>query len=206
MTQLVLVRHGQSIWHDDNRYAGSSDIALTPRGYRDAETLGEWAQTTQLDALWVSPLLRTRETAAAVTRTTGLAPHIDARLREVDFGQGEGHTPAEMRQMFPDSLRAFYNDPVAHYLPGGEDPRDAATRAVACLRAIEQLYPDGKVLVVAHNTLMRLAICELIGVPLERYRSVFPGIRNCTLTELRLQGEEASLLLFNAPILLPNAA
>ncbi len=205
MIHLVLVRHGESVWHTDNRYAGSSDIALTPRGYRDAEILAQWANGVQLDALWTSPLSRTLETAAAVTRTTGLQPHIDARLREIDFGQGEGHTKTEMQQLFPESLTAFQHDPVNHHLPGGEDPREAVARARACFSAIEQLYPGGKVLVIAHNTLIRLALCSLLGIPLERYRSVFPSLRNCTLTEVRLEGDEAGLLSFNAPIPLQDS-
>lgn len=200
MIDLILVRHGESVWHADNRYAGSSDIALTPRGYADAEILAQWARGAKLDGLWTSPLSRTLETAAAVTRTTGLHPQIDARLREIDFGQGEGHTKTEMQQLFPDSLNAFQSDPVNHHLPGGEDPREAVTRALDCFHAIEQLYPNGRVLVIAHNTLIRLALCSLLGIPLERYRSVLPGLRNCTLTEVRLDGDEASLLSFNAPI------
>ena len=200
MIHLVLVRHGESVWHTDNRYAGSSDIALTPRGYRDAEILAQWAKGVQLDALWTSPLSRTLETAAAVTRTTDLLPHVDARLREIDFGQGEGHTKTEMQQLFPESLHAFQSDPVNHHLPGGEDPREAVARAVACFSDIEQTYPNGKVLVIAHNTLIRLALCSLLGIPLERYRSALPGLRNCTLTEVRLDGDEAGLLSFNAPI------
>ena len=200
MIHLVLVRHGESVWHTDNRYAGSSDIALTPRGYRDAEILAQWAKGAQLDALWASPLSRTLETAAAVTRTTGLLPHVDARLREIDFGQGEGHTKTEMQQLFPESLTAFQSDPVNHHLPGGEDPREAVARAVACFSDIEQIYPNGKVLVIAHNTLIRLALCSLLGIPLERYRSALPELRNCTLTEVRLNEDEAGLLSFNAPI------
>lgn len=206
MIHLILVRHGESVWHTDNRYAGSSDIGLTPRGYKDAEILAQWAKSAQLDALWTSSLSRARETAAAVTRATGLSPYVDARLREIDFGQGEGHTTTEMQQLFPESLNAFQSDPVTHHLPGGEDPHAAVARALACFHAIEQLYPNGKVLVVAHNTLIRLALCSMLGIPLERYRNVLPGLRNCTLTEVRLDGDESGLLSFNAPIPLQDIA
>ena len=200
MTNLVLVRHGETIWHVENRYAGTSDVALTPRGREQAEVLAEWARTTELDAIWVSTLSRTQETAAPVVRATGLTPNVDARLRELDFGQGEGRSATEMERLFPEAMAAFRVDPVAHHLPGGEDPQDAAERVITCFKDITVAYPGGRVLVVMHTTLMRLALCRLIGIRLSLYRSMFPFVRNGALTEIRLDGDRMSLLEFNAPI------
>ena len=200
MTNLVLVRHGETTWHADNRYAGSTDIGLTSHGYEQAELLAGWARTARLDAIWVSPLSRTLETAAPPARATGLTLRIDDRLRELDFGQAEGRSHAEMERLFPDAMAAFRDNPVAHHLPGGEDPRDAAERAVACFEEIARDYPNGRVLVVMHTTLIRLTLCQLIGLPLEAYRSVFPFVRNAALTEIRLDGDRAALLEFNTPI------
>lgn len=200
MTNLILVRHGETIWHEENRYAGITDIALTPRGYEQAAVLAGWARTAGLDAVWGSPLLRAQETAATAARAAGLTPHFDARLHEVGFGQGEGRTVSEMEQLFPEAMAAFHVDPVAHHLPGGEDPRDAVERAIACFKDITVTYPGGRVLVVMHTTLIRLALCRLIGIPLSLYRSMFPFIRNGALTEIRLDGDKMSLLEYNAPI------
>jgi broad specificity phosphatase PhoE len=200
MTNLVLVRHSETIWHAENRYAGSSDIALTPRGYEQAEVLASWARTAGLDAIWVSSLSRTQETAALAARVTGLTPHVDERLHELDFGKGEGRTASEMEQLFPEAMAAFHADPVAHHLPGGEDPHIAAERAIACFKDITLAHPDGRVLVVTHTTLIRLALCKLLGLPLAKYRSVFPFVRNGALTEIRLDGDRVSLLEYNAPI------
>jgi broad specificity phosphatase PhoE len=200
MTYLVFVRHGETIWHAENRYAGSSDVGLTPRGYEQAKLLADWARTAGLDAIWVSPLSRAQETAALAARATGLSPQVDARLRELDFGQGEGRTIAEMEQMFPEALAAYQTDPVTHHLPAGEDPREATGRTLACFKDITLAYPKGRVLVVAHTTLLRLALCQLLGIPLRLYRTVFPFIRNGALTEIRLDGDTVALLEFNAPI------
>jgi broad specificity phosphatase PhoE len=212
MTNLVLVRHGETIWLAENRYCGVSDIALTARGYQQAELLANWAATAGLAAVWTSPLSRARETAAPVARVAGVTPQTDARLCEIDFGQGEGRTAAEMEHLFPGAWAAFLTDPVANYLPDGEDPRAAAERAIASFVDIARAYPEARVLVVAHTTLIRLALCRLIGVPLARYRRIFPFIRNGALTEIRLDGAAcrnyqysadelaASLMQFNSPI------
>lgn len=198
--RLLLVRHGETVWHAENRYAGASDVPLTRRGREQAEQLAAWAGTAGLAALWCSPLARARDTAAAVARATGLEPRVDPRLRELDFGEAEGLTVAEMEERWPDRVAAFRADPVANPLPGGEDPRGAADRGAACVQDVALAHPDGRVLVVTHTTLLRLVLCELLGLPLPEYRRLFPFVRNCALTELRLNAEVVSLLQFNVPV------
>ena len=200
MTYLVLVRHGQTVWHAENRYAGSSDVALTTHGREQAAQLAAWARTARLAAVWASPLSRARVTAKACADVADLPLKIDERLRELDFGAGEGLTSAEMGDRFPDALEAFRADPVAHHLPDGEDPVKAADRFTACLHDLAQQHPDGRVLVVAHTTAIRLALCRLIGVPLSEYRRLFPFVRNCGLTELRLTDGQTAVLQFNTPL------
>jgi probable phosphoglycerate mutase len=60
------------------------------------------------------------------------------------------------------------------------------------------------VLVVAHNTLLRLGMCALLDLPISRYRQLFPRLDNAAITELRLpagRAEPASLLSLNIPLL-----
>ncbi|MFG3506626.1 histidine phosphatase family protein [Streptomyces sp. NPDC047821] len=200
MTDFILVRHGETAWHAENRYAGRTDVPLTERGHQQAAALGAWAAGQRLDAVLCSPLSRARLTARPAATALGLAPRVDERLVEVDFGRGDGLTRAEMAEAFPDALAAFLDDPVAHHLPGGEDPVAAAGRAVGCLEEVARDLPGGRVLVVAHSTLVRLVLCDLLGIPLARYRQVFPALENGALTELRLlPGGRASLLRLNAP-------
>ena len=125
---------------------------------------------------------------------------MDGRLRELDFGEGEGLTRADMDRVFPGALRAFLADPVAGHLPGGEDPARAAARFTAALHDIASAHTGGRVLVVAHSTAIRLALCTLLGVPLKDYRRRFPVLGNCALTEIRLQDGEAALLQFNTAL------
>ena len=200
MTRLALIRHGETIWNAENRYVGSTDIPLSARGQGQAELLANWASSARLTAIWVSPLLRARQTVAPSEHATGITARVESRLREIHFGQGEGMTDTEIRQSFPDAFAAFQSDPVAHHLPGGEDPRDVAKRAIECFQAIEMQHPGGRVLVVTHNTLIRIALCQLLGVPLSQYRTVFPSIANVALSEIGLQASQVSLLKFNVPL------
>jgi broad specificity phosphatase PhoE len=200
VTHLFLVRHGATVWHAENRYAGTTDVALDPGGYLQAERLAVWASDARLASIWCSPLNRARETAAPSARAAGLEPRIDERLREIDFGKIEGKTMAEAEQLFPEEIRRFKADPATYPMPGGEDPHQAARRAVSALRDIASAHPRERALVVAHSTLIRLALCSLFYIPLARYRTVFPAVRNGALTEIGLANENAALLQYNSPL------
>ncbi|MFF4607124.1 histidine phosphatase family protein [Streptomyces sp. NPDC001339] len=205
MTDFILVRHGETIWHAENRYAGRTDVPLTDHGRAQAAALATWAATAGLTAVWSSPLSRARLTAAPAAAACGLIPRVDERLYEVDFGQGEGLTRDEMRACFPERLAAFLADPVDGHLPGGEHPRHAAERAADCLTGIAREQPHGRVLVVAHSTLVRVLLCHLLGIPLADYRRVFPQLHNGALTEIRVEHGRTALLTFNAPAVAPPA-
>lgn len=195
--RLYLTRHGETVWHHENRYAGVSDIALTERGRHQATQLAAWAKGAGLDAVYSSDLTRAVETAAPAAQTAGLPLRRDARLREVHFGDGEGLTRGEMRTRFPTDLDAHISQPASCALPAGERGLDAIARALPALDDIERTHPSGVVLVVMHSTLMRLLLCTALGVDPDRYRALFPRVRNGALTELQWQGGQGALLGFN---------
>lgn len=199
MTNLILVRHGETVWHADNRYTGRTDVPLTDRGRTQARRLAEWSRCARLRAVVSSNLSRARETAQPSADVTGLPLLIEPRLREVDFGDAEGLTTEAMIQRFPDALAAFHADPAANPLPGGEDPKAAIERGLAALDQVRDEHPKDRVLVVTHTTLLRLLLCQLLGLPPSEYRRVFPSIRNCGRTELLLRNDRASLLEYNSP-------
>ncbi len=198
-TTLLLARHGQTVWHAGNRYAGVSDVALTDTGRAQAETLGRWAAGHPVDAVWTSPLSRAVVTAEPACRALGVTARHDPGLRECDFGVVEGRTLAEFAAEHPAAAEAYRADPVAHPFPGAEDPRAAAARGTAALRRIAAAHPGGRVLVVAHNTLLRLTLCSLLGIPLAEYRRVFPRLRNAAVSEIRVDGDSTGLLSLNLP-------
>ncbi|WP_079123142.1 histidine phosphatase family protein [Streptomyces abyssalis] len=201
MTELVLVRHGETVWHAENRYAGSSDVELTERGAAQGRDLARWASRQgEFAAVLSSPLRRCRRTAAPAAEAAGLPLRCEPRLRELHFGEGEGMTRAEMRRAFGDRLAAFHRDPAGSPLPGGEDPAAAAGRGLAALHDIAAAHPDGTVLAVSHNTLIRLVLCTVLGIPLSEYRRTFPELANTAPTTLRLREGRWSLIRFNAPL------
>ncbi|WP_326686513.1 histidine phosphatase family protein [Streptomyces sp. NBC_01795] len=204
--RLLLVRHGQTVWHAENRYCGSSDVALTEAGERQAEALGRWsaghAHEYGIQAVACSPLARARRTAAPSARALGLEPAVHERLRETDFGWGEGRTIAEMTAEDPGLVRAFQQDAERGAFPGSEPPAAVAERVCGALRELAAAYEGGTVLVVAHNTAFRIALCALLGIPLGRYRQVLPRLDNAAVTQIELDGGSggrAALRSLNVP-------
>ncbi|AKH85433.1 phosphoglycerate mutase [Streptomyces sp. CNQ-509] len=212
---VIFVRHGESVWHGENRYAGATDIDLTDHGRDQAAALADWAAQAGLTAVWSSPMLRCRQTAAGSAAAAGLPLHLDPRLRELDFGVAEGLTRAEMRERMPEAVASFEADPVASHFPEGEDPAAVVERYVAFLADLRAEHDtgaqgdgkqtggkesDGRILVVAHSTAIRLTLCRLLDLPLRDYRRRFPHLANCALNELVLSDGTPSLLTLNRPV------
>jgi len=201
MTTLVLARHGQTVWHQENRYAGVSDVDLTDAGVRQAAALADWSRLHRPDAVYVSPIRRARETAAPTLAALGIEGTVVEDLREVDFGVGEGRTMAELAVEMPSVVAEYRRNPAINPLPGAESVVTAAERGSAALRAIAADHHVGTVLVVAHNTLLRLALCQLLDIPVARYRGIFPRLENGALSTICIPDDGlVSLLSLNVPL------
>lgn len=199
VARLLLARHGQTEWHAENRYAGSSEVALTAEGFRQADELAGFAEAVKPSAVFCSPQSRARRTAEPSAETLGLGLRVVDELREVHFGLMEGRTRDELAASDPEVVARFLADPVAGAFPGAEPTKDAAARGARALRGIAEEVPGETVLVVAHNTLIRLTLCELLGIPLETYRTVFPRLDNAAVTEIAIDGARTGLLRLNQP-------
>lgn len=194
---LLLARHGQTEWHHDNRYAGRSDIALNGVGHREAEILARRAREEEPASVICSQLTRAIDTARPVAAACGVELEIEERLREVDFGAWEGKTLEEVREDNPDQVDKFERNPDNAPFPNGEPLPDAAARALEVYRELHQRYGGQKVLVIAHNTLLRLSLCAMLEVPLRNYRKRLPRIVNAAVSEVRFVSEEGALYSLN---------
>ena len=94
MLKLYLVRHGETLWNQENRVLGRTDIPLNERGIAQAQALGTKLADVHFDHVYCSPLSRAKETAAqivAAQKGTGTpAPVEAAELIEMNFGTCEG--------------------------------------------------------------------------------------------------------------------
>ncbi len=169
-TTLLFVRHGQPDYPEDRIYARADDPGLTHVGEAQAERLAEWVTHEPVDAVYVSPTRRTRETAAPMVAALGLAPTVDARLEERHFGIWEGLFFDEIRDDHPDDFVRWKTDPIGFAPEGGETVADMEKRVAAAVADIRSAHVGGTVLVVCHVGTIRTALCGALLTPLAEYR------------------------------------
>jgi probable phosphoglycerate mutase len=186
MLTLHYARHGETIWHVGNRYAGHSDIPLTELGREQAEALAAWAAEVRIDRVVASDLSRAVDTARPSAEALGLEVEQDPRFREIAYGQAEGLTHEETKQRFPEARAAYDRSPATSPFPGGELGTAAAARATDAVWDLTRSAPDGRILVIAHSGVGRLMFSALLGIPLNDYRRVFPWLENSAITTLRV--------------------
>ena len=88
--KLYVARHGQTDWNVENKVCGSTNRPLTEQGKEQAKALAEKLKDKNIDVIIASPMLRSMQTAGAVSIATGIPVIMDERLREHDYGEFEG--------------------------------------------------------------------------------------------------------------------
>jgi len=153
-TELVVIRHGETVWNNERRMQGQRNSDLSALGRAQARALGRRMQTERFDFLYSSDLSRAFETAEAVAAHTGHEIQIDIRLRERAFGIFEGLTRDEMAARHPEEYTRFRTRDPDYTVPGGETPRAFHERCMACFQELASHHAGHRVVVVAHGLLL----------------------------------------------------
>ena len=167
-TFIYFVRHGETVLTPTRKFSGTGalDPELMQDGLDQAELVAEEAVKLGAEVLIASPLNRTRQTAEAIARTTGLEIIFDEAWFELSFGSWDGKSIEEVKEQEPDAYQAWLNSTA--YAPGGGESWDQAT--VRIEEALEKLvaeYPGKKIIVVTHNGVIKTAVRLAIGAPSE---------------------------------------
>jgi len=157
-TRLLIIRHGESLWNVEHRLAGRRDIRLNDIGLlqarRLAEALEDIGATKCVDAVVSSDLSRASDTADEIARMCPSAlRRIDARLREVDFGDLEGRIASEVKASASAVFGSWKRGEFGIAFPGGESADAAIARGLCALREAAEL--GACVIVVSHGCLIK---------------------------------------------------
>jgi 2,3-bisphosphoglycerate-dependent phosphoglycerate mutase len=172
MTQLILIRHGETLWNTERRMQGQLDSPLTERGLWQACRLGERLRAMPFAALYSSDLPRARLTAQRIADATGHAIIDDARLRERHFGQFEGMTRAEMELRDPENYARFMSRDPQYAVPGGESPAAFFSRCCGVLVELAKRHAGTTIAIVTHGLVLDAAYRAATGLALEVQRPV----------------------------------
>ena len=183
--KLALIRHGQTPANItaslDTRLPG---LPLTERGLSQAESLKERfvrEVAGQLDALTVSAMKRTQQTAAPLCELFGVTPVVTAQIREVSAGDLEMSCDPVAIRIYVEACAAWMQGDFSHRMPGAEDGYEFLGRVIPEIQAVmERAYrvaaDQGIGALVAHGGLIRVISAYLSedirgGIPLTRFMS-----------------------------------
>ncbi len=184
--RLLLVRHGQTDFHNPKRAQGWSDTPLNATGRAQAAALGKALHGETIDRVLVSPLVRAQDTARAV----GLPFETDPRLKERNYGDWEGRDfKATNDGIFEDSRTRLV--PLSEGRPpNGESLVDVWTRMQPVVEELRRF--EGTTLVIAHGGTIGTIVAELIRATPETIYSFH--FTSCAITELEFR-EDAHFLI-----------
>lgn len=169
MTELWLVRHGQTDWNLTGRWQGQAFDApgLNDTGHKQASVASEKMEGVEISAIYSSDLLRAKQTAEAIAVPLGLTVILEPRLREINLGVWEGMLSEDIEAQYPQELANRAQDPFHTPAPNGEAPSEVAERVLRAVNEIAESHRDESVLVVAHGVSLAIIICHAKGFPVE---------------------------------------
>ena len=177
MTELLLVRHGETDWNRDRRFQGHADPPLNDKGREQANALAQELAAEGIELVYTSDLARARETAEIVGARLGANVLLLRELREIDVGEWQGLTWPEIERRYPEGVRSWHER--CHGWESGETYDELGERVVAALRCIAAEHPEQRVLVVGHGGTIRATRAFIEGVSVVESRSRRRPIGNC---------------------------
>lgn len=160
MTQLCLIRHGQTDWNLAGRYQGQSDVPLNATGRAQAQAISQILKNQPFAALYSSDLGRARETAEIIGELLSLPVRLEPGLREIHQGEWEGQLSTIIQARYADLWHERLVDPASVRPPGGETVGEVAARVWAALDEIARQHPNAAVLIVSHGLAIATALCK----------------------------------------------
>lgn len=185
MTEILLIRHGETLWNQQGRMQGQHDSPLTPLGLQQARQLAERLKSASFHALYSSDLGRAHQTARCIADATGHEIVADSGLRERSFGIFEGLTNAEIEKRHPDLYVPFARRDPHFAMPGGESASQFRERCVGTLERIVQRHEGETLVAVTHGLVLDALYRTACGMALEVARG-FP-LLNCSVNTFRYE-------------------
>lgn len=187
-TTLDLMRHGEPV--GGRKYRGQIDDPLSDKGWAQMrETVGDAAPWTRIVS---SPLARCRAFAESLAERHDLPLALDARLKEVGFGDWEGMSAGEIEAAWPGSLARFKADPVGARPAGAEALEVFYARVAEALAELTAAHAGEHLLLVGHAGVMRMALAWALHLPLANAYRI--EVASASLTRLRLEAGRAHLV------------
>jgi probable phosphoglycerate mutase len=198
-TRLLLVRHGESEPVREGvpvpLLDGCSNPDLDPVGHEQAARVAERLAREEpgIAAIYVTPLVRTQQTAAPLAERLGLEPREEPALQEIFLGEWEGgHFRRHVLDRHPVAVR-LHSEQRWEVIPGAEPSAAFEARVREGIERVAAAHPDETVVVVSHGG----AISQALATASEARPFAFMNIDNASISELVVAGDAWTVRRFN---------
>jgi broad specificity phosphatase PhoE len=163
MTEIILVRHGETEWNVKEVFRGRTDVELNETGIRQAELLAQYLSNIKIAAVYSSPLKRALKTAEMIATYHNLDVEIAPGLIDFDYGEWQGLSHRQVKNRYKEPYTQWLKNPQQVTMPGGESLNDVSQRAISVVNEIIARY-RGAVVLVSHRVVNKVLICALLGL------------------------------------------
>ncbi len=204
VTRVTLVRHGRTAYNAATRIQGQLDIDLDELGAWQAQRMAQALADEDISVVYASDLARARETARPLAQMLGVPLHLDAGLRERNFGAFEGLSFADLDLHHVDAARRWRTRDPEFGPEGGERLIDFNQRSVAAVTRVARLHPGQHIAVVSHGGVLDAMYRAGSRVTLEAPRSWHIG--NASIHRMLLSREGWTVVGWNDEFHLDGAS
>ncbi len=193
MTELILVRHGETDWNRELRFQGQIDVPLNAVGHEQARRLGARLAGEAVHHLYASDLLRTQQTAQPLAQQLALCSMADAALREQNFGLVDGMSVDNIKANYPEAWSQWVRFQADYAMPGGgESTRQFHTRVMEAVQRLVAAHPRQTLVVVTHGGVLDMIYRTARALGLHGPRQ--SDIPNAGLNRVRIEGDVIDII------------
>ncbi len=193
MLEVMLIRHMETKWNEEQRYIGRTDMPLSALGRDNGKKLSKYLAGERISKVFASSMKRAKETAAFI------APKSEIEslegLREIDFGDWEGLTHAEIMESFETAMNSWIIDPAKEPIPGGEDWSNFENRVISEFDRITRTTSEGTIAIVTHAGPIKIILGNILDVASNRYWQIFQN--KGAINSVRIDGDRKWIVTVN---------
>ena len=169
-TQILAIRHGETVSNRAGRFQGQSDSPLRPLGIEQSQAVGRRLKHASVNVLYSSDLGRALHTANLIASHLGQPVVQDVRLRERHLGVFQGLSAEEAAAQFPEANQGFRSGNPEFVMPEGESMRQSLARFAACCEELYERHQGQSIAVVTHGGVLSTFFRHVLGLPLDAPR------------------------------------
>lgn len=193
MLKLYITRHGETEWNVEKRMQGWNNSDLTPKGVEHAIALGNRLGDIHIKSIYSSPSGRAMQTAKLVRGSRNIKIIQDERLKEINLGEWEGKTSAEIEEIDREGIKAFWENPHLYVPKTGESFYTVRDRVSNVINEIIKENENGEVLIVTHAVVVKTIMSIFKGHNVEKLWEN-PFIHGTGLSIVEVDAKEVRIL------------